>query len=243
MSGENISPRRTRSGLVICSSTSGEGETGETPGSPVLGQVPRVVVPVPLSRLSLLGRGHGTGGSEQRGVEVVGRPAPQQRVGGALEDVGPEVIDLSDDEISQEDEVPGNPQPVSPIGAAFMEMQNNSRDEGNFQGTPQARSLMDITIDLTMSPTISAIAPSPQTSSIPSSSTVPPSCPSLPSIMCPVCLETLNSIRIKGYHLLSTMCGHVFCSHCLPECMKLSPTCPTCRMRLSSRDYHQLYLH
>ena len=210
MSGENISPRRTRSGLVICTSTTrstSEEGVGRTTGSPEIGLGSRLVVP----RLSLLGRGHGTGGTEQRGVEVVGRPAPHQRVGASEEEEEPEVIDLSDDEISQQqDGAPGNAQPASPIGAAYMEMQNNSRAEANFPETSQTRALVNTTIDLTMSPISSATGPFPQTSSLPTSSTVPPSSPSLPSIQCPVCMESINSIRMKGKITVRTTAQYLY---------------------------------
>ena len=86
----------------------------------------------------------------------------------------------------------------------------------------------------------SIIDPSPIEHSI--SSTVPPSSPSH-SIQCQVCMEFSNSIRMNGYHLLSTVCGHIFCSCCLPECIRNSPTCPTCRRRLSSKDYHRIYIN
>jgi len=66
--------------------------------------------------------------------------------------------------------------------------------------------------------------------------------PNQTSIKCPVCLESISTICKKGYHFLSTMCGHIFCSQCLPKCLEQSKQCPSCRMKLSDNGYHQLFL-
>merc|ERR1711864_19914 len=49
---------------------------------------------------------------------------------------------------------------------------------------------------------------------------------SQPSIMCPICFTSLSDILSKGSSLVSTVCGHLFCSWCLPSCLLASPKCP-----------------
>jgi len=65
---------------------------------------------------------------------------------------------------------------------------------------------------------------------------------SQPSIMCPICFTSLSDILSKGSSLVSTVCGHLFCSWCLPSCLLASPKCPTCRVSCSVRDYHPVFL-
>jgi hypothetical protein len=85
------------------------------------------------------------------------------------------------------------------------------------------------TIDLTDSPVAS-----PEAS--------PSSSPQSPRLHCPVCLDTFSTIRNKGLQLVSTVCGHVFCSSCLSTCLRSRDQCPTCRKILRSRDFHPLFL-
>ena len=46
----------------------------------------------------------------------------------------------------------------------------------------------------------------------------------------------------SGRLVVSTKCGHVFCSQCLRDALTSSHTCPTCRKRLTHRQYHPLYV-
>jgi len=62
------------------------------------------------------------------------------------------------------------------------------------------------------------------------------------SIKCPVCFESISTVSKKGYHFVSTMCGHIFCSYCLPKCLERSQQCPSCRVKLTDSGYHQLFL-
>lgn len=52
------------------------------------------------------------------------------------------------------------------------------------------------------------------------------------------CLQIVESGRL----VVSTKCGHVFCSQCLTNALASSCTCPTCRKRLTQREYHPLYV-
>ncbi|XP_068182465.1 E3 ubiquitin-protein ligase RNF4 [Antennarius striatus] len=62
------------------------------------------------------------------------------------------------------------------------------------------------------------------------------------TISCPVCLDSYSEIVESGRLVVSTKCGHVFCSQCLRDSLASSHTCPTCRKRLTHRQYHPLYI-
>ncbi|XP_017293540.1 RING finger protein 4 isoform X1 [Kryptolebias marmoratus] len=61
-------------------------------------------------------------------------------------------------------------------------------------------------------------------------------------ISCPVCLDLYSEIVESGRLVVSTKCGHVFCSQCLRDALTTSHTCPTCRKKLTCRQYHPLYI-
>ncbi|XP_047210590.1 RING finger protein 4 [Girardinichthys multiradiatus] len=61
-------------------------------------------------------------------------------------------------------------------------------------------------------------------------------------INCPICLDLYSEIVDSGRLVVSTKCGHVFCSQCLRDAVTSSHTCPTCRKRLTPRQYHPLYI-
>ncbi|XP_077387232.1 E3 ubiquitin-protein ligase RNF4-like isoform X3 [Festucalex cinctus] len=62
------------------------------------------------------------------------------------------------------------------------------------------------------------------------------------TISCPVCMDTYSEMVSSGRLVVSTKCGHVFCSQCLRDALRRSHSCPTCRKRLTSRQYHPLYI-
>ncbi|XP_006781979.1 RING finger protein 4 isoform X1 [Neolamprologus brichardi] len=62
------------------------------------------------------------------------------------------------------------------------------------------------------------------------------------TISCPVCLDGYSEIVGSSRLVVSTRCGHVFCSQCLRDSLTSSHTCPTCRKRLTHRQYHPLYI-
>ncbi|XP_077589764.1 E3 ubiquitin-protein ligase RNF4-like isoform X2 [Stigmatopora nigra] len=62
------------------------------------------------------------------------------------------------------------------------------------------------------------------------------------TISCPVCMDTYTEMVESGRLVVSTKCGHVFCSQCLRDALSRSHTCPTCRKRLTPRQYHPLYI-
>ncbi|XP_041652920.1 RING finger protein 4 isoform X2 [Cheilinus undulatus] len=62
------------------------------------------------------------------------------------------------------------------------------------------------------------------------------------TISCPVCLDSYSEIVESGRLVVSTKCGHVFCSQCLRDSLTSSHTCPTCRKKLTHRQYHPLYI-
>lgn len=54
---------------------------------------------------------------------------------------------------------------------------------------------------------------------------------------CPICLEKLGAEPVS-----STICGHIFCSTCIKNCVKTQKKCPTCRKHLTSKMIHPLFL-
>jgi len=113
----------------------------------------------------------------------------------------------------------------APRQARFHEVEDEV-DEG----------IVDTTIDLTHSPL-------PPTPALDQSPVAEHPAGVLAALRCPVCLDTLSAARAKGCRVLATMCGHIFCSNCLPRCVASNSQCPTCRARLlGPNSYHNLYI-
>lgn len=62
-------------------------------------------------------------------------------------------------------------------------------------------------------------------------------------INCPVCMDSYHEIVDSGRLLVSTRCGHVFCSLCLRDSLNHSSCCPICRKKLPKGHYHYIYNH
>ncbi|XP_038661813.1 RING finger protein 4 [Scyliorhinus canicula] len=62
------------------------------------------------------------------------------------------------------------------------------------------------------------------------------------TISCPICMDGYTEIVQSGRLIVSTKCGHIFCSQCIRDSLKNSHTCPTCRKKLNSRQYHPIYI-
>ncbi|NXN79046.1 RNF4 ligase, partial [Bombycilla garrulus] len=62
------------------------------------------------------------------------------------------------------------------------------------------------------------------------------------TIRCPICMDFYPQIVQSGRLILSTLCGHVFCSQCLPLALKTASFCPTCRTDLTPEQYHPIYI-
>jgi len=105
---------------------------------------------------------------------------------------------------------------------------------------------LNLTVDLTNSPK----KPKPSSSSGVCSSTSASSsfCVSTSSsngsssVSCRICLDFQSDLEKEGHHLLSTVCGHIFCSKCLPTHIKKRGLCPICRRVLRPKDFHQIFL-
>ena len=61
------------------------------------------------------------------------------------------------------------------------------------------------------------------------------------SLECPVCLDDLQLLP-RERHTLVTICGHLFCSSCLPATTESSGRCPSCRKGLSTKDWIRVFL-
>ncbi|NXI16073.1 RNF4 ligase, partial [Irena cyanogastra] len=62
------------------------------------------------------------------------------------------------------------------------------------------------------------------------------------TIKCPICMDFYPQIVQSGRLILSTLCGHVFCSQCLPFALQTASFCPTCRTDLTPGQYHPIYI-
>ncbi|XP_063046597.1 RING finger protein 4 [Engraulis encrasicolus] len=65
---------------------------------------------------------------------------------------------------------------------------------------------------------------------------------SMPGVVnCPICFDLYSEIVQSGRVMVSTICGHTFCSQCLRDSLTHARTCPTCRKKLSHKQYHPIY--
>ena len=102
------------------------------------------------------------------------------------------------------------------------------------QQGPKKRTLSTIEqVDLTDSPCTSTNMSRRKTDS----SSPPPSV----CLQCPVCLDSLLGLA-GDRHALSTKCGHLFCSLCIPKIIAASGQCPTCRKTLKITDTIKIFL-
>ncbi|NXU86469.1 RNF4 ligase, partial [Xiphorhynchus elegans] len=62
------------------------------------------------------------------------------------------------------------------------------------------------------------------------------------TIRCPICMDFYSEIVQSERLIVSTPCGHVFCSQCLPVALETTSTCPTCRTELTHSQYHPIYI-
>ncbi|NXI27152.1 RNF4 ligase, partial [Sterrhoptilus dennistouni] len=62
------------------------------------------------------------------------------------------------------------------------------------------------------------------------------------TVRCPICMDFYPQIVQSGRLILSTLCGHVFCSQCLPFALQSASFCPTCRTDLTPGQYHPIYI-
>ncbi|NP_001016554.1 E3 ubiquitin-protein ligase RNF4 [Xenopus tropicalis] len=61
-------------------------------------------------------------------------------------------------------------------------------------------------------------------------------------VSCPICMDSYSEIVQSGRLIVSTKCGHIFCSQCLRDALKNAPSCPTCRKKLNHKQYHPIYV-
>ncbi|OCT99262.1 hypothetical protein XELAEV_18005049mg [Xenopus laevis] len=61
-------------------------------------------------------------------------------------------------------------------------------------------------------------------------------------VSCPICMDCYSEIVQSGRLIVSTKCGHIFCSQCLRDALKNAPSCPTCRKKLNHKQYHPIYI-
>nr|XP_005311261.1 E3 ubiquitin-protein ligase RNF4 isoform X2 [Chrysemys picta bellii]XP_005311262.1 E3 ubiquitin-protein ligase RNF4 isoform X2 [Chrysemys picta bellii]XP_042701494.1 E3 ubiquitin-protein ligase RNF4 isoform X2 [Chrysemys picta bellii]XP_042701495.1 E3 ubiquitin-protein ligase RNF4 isoform X2 [Chrysemys picta bellii] len=62
------------------------------------------------------------------------------------------------------------------------------------------------------------------------------------TVSCPICMDGYSEIVQSGRLIVSTKCGHVFCSQCLRDSLRNANSCPTCRKKLNHKQYHPIYI-
>ncbi|XP_062856945.1 RING finger protein 4 [Trichomycterus rosablanca] len=62
------------------------------------------------------------------------------------------------------------------------------------------------------------------------------------AVSCPVCMDVYTEIIESGRLMVSTKCGHLFCSQCIRDSLALTHSCPTCRKKLTHKQYHPIYI-
>ncbi|XP_063145318.1 E3 ubiquitin-protein ligase RNF4-like [Candoia aspera] len=61
------------------------------------------------------------------------------------------------------------------------------------------------------------------------------------TVSCPICMDSYAEIVHSGRLIMSTKCGHIFCSQCLHNSLKSANSCPACRKKLNHK-YHPIYI-
>lgn len=61
-------------------------------------------------------------------------------------------------------------------------------------------------------------------------------------ITCPVCMDTVHQFEKSGRHIVTTVCGHIFCNVCIRSAISTQHKCPTCRKKLNLKQYHSIFL-
>ncbi|XP_067242675.1 RING finger protein 4 isoform X1 [Chanodichthys erythropterus] len=83
------------------------------------------------------------------------------------------------------------------------------------------------------------------------------------AVSCPVCMDAYSELGKKivlkvipttflcaviimiidsGRLMVSTKCGHLFCSQCIRDSLSRVHSCPTCRKKLTQKQYHPIYI-
>jgi hypothetical protein len=123
---------------------------------------------------------------------------------------------------------PVTPQRGADLPAAPIQPSNAPSGPATAAAGPEVIDLTLEVIDLTDSPL--QARPSGETSAILNE--------------CPICLSEFKVLSTKGRSLLSTRCGHVFCSRCLLRVVtrRAAPICPICRTPVTRKDCHPIFL-
>ncbi|XP_058652958.1 RING finger protein 4 isoform X2 [Onychostoma macrolepis] len=62
------------------------------------------------------------------------------------------------------------------------------------------------------------------------------------AVSCPVCMDAYSEVIDSGRLMVSTKCGHLFCSQCIRDSLNRAHSCPTCRKKLTHKQYHPIYI-
>ncbi|NXF25018.1 RNF4 ligase, partial [Rhodinocichla rosea] len=161
----------------------------------------------------------GTSQTEPRDLEESGAPAFEPDVIDLTgESSEPEVITISDDESSDREQNQQHPHVSSAAGnSADLLARDDEEEPRDVDGYVREK----------LHVLSSSVSTSAQQGVV---------------IRCPVCMDSYSEFVRRGRQLMSTLCGHVFCSRCLLLALETSHMCPTCRVELSPELYHPIYL-
>jgi len=186
-----------------------------------------IEVDVSLNVNNVVRAGEETGNTATNNMENANVPEAEEELNDSVQFVdvlnsstgNSEVVDLTTDTESEEDSVASREN----LNVAFNPVLVNLSGNESSTNVPNLSSEV---VDLTGSP-----SPSPAS-------------PSVESVLgCPICLESVAGVKRTGAAMVSTVCGHIFCSACLPNSIKVSGGCPTCRRPLSiNLGWHKIFI-
>ncbi|XP_053229123.1 E3 ubiquitin-protein ligase RNF4-like [Podarcis raffonei] len=62
------------------------------------------------------------------------------------------------------------------------------------------------------------------------------------TLSCGICIDSYAESVQSGRLIVSTTCGHIFCSQCLSNFLRHANFCPICRRKLTPKEYHPIYI-
>ncbi|XP_053229111.1 E3 ubiquitin-protein ligase RNF4-like [Podarcis raffonei] len=62
------------------------------------------------------------------------------------------------------------------------------------------------------------------------------------TLSCGICIDSFAEIVQSGWLIVSTTCGHIFCSQCLSNFLRYANFCPICRRHLTPKEFHPIYM-
>lgn len=157
------------------------------------------------------------------------------------------VVDLTNDSGVEDAEIVNLTSPITDIdllhnrsSCALVNRWEGSRERGRRRRSRRKRGNDVVVLDESdeSSDEVQIMEPGSQaTPSVPIAQS-----PTKSLIKCPICMENAATFERRGSQMVVTTCGHVFCSNCIQRSIAEQRKCPTCRKKLTVRQFHPLYL-